>query len=232
VSERRERSFLRRARDPSADERFGSQGPVEGAPQGPLGEPDPSSATEPPDEREPEAGGYRRGSELRRTMAVAAERVEQIITSAYEMADAIRRDAELEAERYLELRRREADLMIDEHLSDVRRALDQGRLELDDVERRLTAKVRRGHAVESPPPADPVPASAPERPSPSPSAYPGRKAESRPGSPWGDEHAAALIRASQLAIQGESRDAIESALRSDFGLEDPSEIVDQIMPRR
>jgi hypothetical protein len=43
---------------------------------------------------------------------------------------------------------------------------------------------------------------------------------------------AAVIRASQLAVMGKDRAEIEVVLRSELGIENPSEIVDQILPPR
>jgi hypothetical protein len=223
MSERRERSFLRRARE-SRDAVDGepSKGPeaMSDPPESQLGE------TEPP-----EPGGYRRGSELRRSMAIAAERVDEIITTAHQMAEEIRREAEAEADRLVEIRRREADLIAEERLAGVRAALGALRVEIDQIERRMIEAARG--------PTEPPSAQTdPPRRGPQvvqTSVYPGVASE-RAGEPserprWADERAAALIRASQLAVQGESRERIETVLRDDFGIQEPAEIVDEILPR-
>jgi cell division septum initiation protein DivIVA len=229
MSERRERSFLRRARE--------SRDAVDGDPS-----PGPEAMSDPPESRlgetePPEPGGYRRGSELRRSMAIAAERVDEIITTAHQMAEEIRREAEAEADRLVEIKRREADLIAEERLAGVRAALGTLRVEIDQIERRMI-EAARGQTE----PAPTVPASVqtdPPRRGPQvvqTSGYPGVASE-RAGEPsekprWADERAAALIRASQLAVQGESRERIETVLRDDFGIQEPAEIVDEILPRR
>jgi hypothetical protein len=237
VSERRERSFLRRARTSESDAERGDAAESEPRPIS-----DGPAAAAPSDGPEDAQSGLPLGGGLRRSMAVAAERVDQIITTAHEMAEEIRREAEAEAARLLELRRREADLVVEERLSDIRRALSSARLELDELERRVIAGAREPTgAAPAPAPAEarsePPAGEGSQPPTPvPPSAYPGTGVspapEPEPQSRWGDERAAALIRASQLAVQGESRERIETVLRSDFGLEHPEEIIDEILPRR
>jgi pyruvate dehydrogenase E2 component (dihydrolipoyllysine-residue acetyltransferase) len=249
VSERSERSFLRRARESRGEdgEPRDGEAPVEepmteSEPRTPPGGPEPapplSPAGAPADDPAEPPSGVRRGGELRRSMAVVAERVDEIITTAHQMAEEIRREAEAEAERYLELRRREADLVVEDRLSGVRRALSSLRLELDDLERRVVTEAREKHDVPDPeaaaPARDRAPSSPPRPPAPAPSAYPGTggAAASQPQPAPRDNRASALIRASQLAVQGESRERIATVLRSDFGLEHPEEILDEILPRR
>jgi hypothetical protein len=244
VSERRERSFLRRARDarhemdpesaadapgPATDDREDS---APGDPDYRVSAPGESGAASQPTE----GGGFRRGSELRRAMALAGERIDEIIATAHQMAGEIRREAEAEADRYIEMRRREAELIVEERLAGVRAALGALRVEIDGIERRIIAEARGGGQT---------PAAEPERYSDNPrrpqeegvrvAAYPGTAGEGgsvgRAGRPPNDERAAALIRASQLAVQGESRDRIEAVLRDDFGIERPDEIVDDILPK-
>jgi hypothetical protein len=230
MSERRERSFLRRARDP--------QDPVDGEPSS-----EPEPLTDPPNSRfgeaeAPEPSGFRQGAELRRSMAIAAERVDEIISTAHEMAEQIRAEAEAEADRLVEIRRREADLLAQERLASVRAALGKLRAEIDQIEERVVEESREE--------APPVPgsAAAPIEPEATtrgpqavqPSAYPGvggeQNAREGDGPRWSDRRAAALIRASQLAVQGETRERIEIVLRDDFGIGQPGEIVDEILPRR
>jgi hypothetical protein len=228
MTERRERSFLRRAResDPAEGDRAGESEPLTDPPNSRLGEADPSEPT-----------GFRRGAELRRSMAIAAERVDEIISTAHQMAEQIRREAEAEADRLVEIRRREADLLAQERLASARGALGKLRAEIDQIEERIVEEAR--------PTGSPAPASAGEPVEPDPaargpqvvqtSAYPGVGGE-QAGPPedrprWSDQRAAALIRASQLAVQGETRERIETVLRDDFGIEQPAEIVDEILPR-
>ena len=224
MSERRERSFLRRARDPHDGEPSGESDTVDDPPDSSVGDAEPS--------------GFRRGAELRRSMAIAAERVDEIISTAHQMAEQIRREAEAEADRLVEIRRREADLLAQERLVSARAALGKLRAEIDQIEERILEESPAASA------SAPAPAAEPLEQDPYPrgpqavetSAYPGvggdrdRQETDRPR--WSDQRAAALIRASQLAVQGETRERIEIVLRDDFGIDQPGEIVDEILPRR
>jgi vacuolar-type H+-ATPase subunit H len=227
MSERRERSFLRRARDP--------HDPVDGEPSD-----ESESVADPPNSRlgEVEPSGFRRGAELRRSMAIAAERVDEIISTAHQMAEQIRREAEAEADRLVEIRRREADLLAQERLASARTALGKLRAEIDQIEERILEGSREAT------PSAPAPAAEPIEQDPFPrgpqavqtSAYPGvgdeQDRQEGDRRRWSDQRAAALIRASQLAVQGETRERIEIVLRDDFGIDQPGEIVDEILPRR
>jgi hypothetical protein len=226
MSDRRERSFLRRARDP--------HDPVDGEPSS-----EPEPLTDPPDSRfgeaePPEPSGFRRGAELRRSMAIAAERVDEIISTAHQMAEQIRGEAEAEADRLVEIRRREADLLAQERLASVRAALGKLRAEIDQIEERVVEESRDTPGLDTA--GAPVEPEAAGPQAVEPSAYPGVGGEQRAQQAdvprWSDRRAAALIRASQLAVQGESRARIEIVLRDDFGIEQPDEIVDEILPRR
>ena len=140
MSERRERSFLRRARDPHE--------PVEGEPSG-----ESETVADPPNSPlgGAEPSGFRRGAELRRSMAIAAERVDEIISTAHQMAEQIRREAEAEADRLVEIRRREADLLAQERLASARSALGKLRAEIDQIEERHPRGVARRDPVRSGP---------------------------------------------------------------------------------
>jgi hypothetical protein len=228
MSDRRERSFLRRAHeshDPVDGEPSSEPEPVTDPPDSPLGEAEP-----------PEPSGFRRGAELRRSMAIAAERVDEIISTAHQMAEQIRGEAEAEADRLVEIRRREADVLAQERLASVRAALGKLRAEIDQIEERVVEESRDTSGPDTA--AAPVePEAATRGPQAvQPSAYPGvggeQGAQQVDGPRWSDQRAAALIRASQLAVQGESRARIEIVLRDDFGIEQPGEIVDEILPRR
>jgi hypothetical protein len=238
VSERRERSFLRRPREdlggghddlrPSEDDPM----PVD---EGRRDEPRRSAAG--PGEADEPFGGLSHGAELRRSMSLAAERIDEIITTAQQMAEEIRREAEVEAERYLASRRRESERLVEDQLGGVRRALTDLRAELDEAEQR-TLDPLLGRADPGARRADAEPPATRATAPPRPVAYPGTlaSAESReresPGIRTADEGTAALIRASQLAIQGLSRDRIADALQAEYGIERPDEIIDQILPRQ
>lgn len=175
--------------------------------------------------------GHQRGSELRRSIAAAAEQIDGIITAAQDLAEEIRREAEAEADRYLEQRKREADRIVEERISGVRRSFAALRAELDELEERAVSAA--DPAPDETPEARPAARSRPERPVPRSTAYPGTAATDAPETRRGDAHtdrAAALIRASQLAIRSRSREQIIAALRAEFDLERPEQIVDEVLP--
>jgi hypothetical protein len=224
MSERHQRSFLRRARAPYGD---GEDAPHDSGrhqePREPEGR----------ENAEPNGLSLRRGAELRRSMSLAAERIDEIITTAHETAEQIRAEAEAEAERYVDLRRREADLVVEERVSGLRRTLDAVRQEIDEIEHGLLLPEPRSSEPGQMRPETRSASPARTRPQEGsrPVAYPGRGA-GQSDARAGDDRAAALIRASQLAVQGESRERISETLRADFGIEQPDEILDEILPRR
>lgn len=179
-------------------------------------------------ERGRSGSGSAEASELRRSVALAAEQIDKIISAAEDAAAQIHADAEHEAERYLNERRRQADLVLEQQQA----ALTEAFADL----RRQLAEIEAGALVPAPVPGreEPTLQSLPDRPVPPPTAYPGvARADNEPsqeaaGAPA--DHAPALIRAAQLAVSGRSRLEIEIELRDELGVEDPSEIVDEILP--
>ena len=62
---------------------------------------------------------------------------------------------------------------------------------------------------------------------------PAKDASSAPGNNAGDDaKAEAVVRATQMAVKGKDRAAIERTLRSDFKSVDPKPILDEILGRR
>jgi len=81
---------------------------------------------------------------------------------------------------------------------------------------------------EAPPTESPAPAEPdPPDPGPKPVAYPGTAAPEADSDSLPPEEA--LLRATQMAVAGSSREEIEVALRDEFSLDDPGAAVDDIL---
>ena len=177
------------------------------------------------------------------SLSAAAERIRQMLVTAEAVSEDIRREAVVEAERYLAERRREADQVVAARREQLQRALETLRTEGREITERLaavTAALER--ALADPPGSDPVaPAPAPE-PSPEPNAAPSAEAvapaagepepgrEPRPSTPsTAHTRQRALIRATQLAVQGVKRAEVEQTLEREFELADSAAIVDEIL---
>jgi hypothetical protein len=197
------------------------------------------------------------GSELKRVVEGAAQRVDEIVDGAERVAAEIIADAEAEGTRYVEDRRREADEVMDQWSADLRglaellgrqesrlRDLTQSMIgELEEIAavlRAIPPEIARSR--EAPPrprgpagPESPAPEPSPVPPPPPQSAAPqrGEPAADRAGEPGegerphGREHA--LLRAAQMAVAGSSREEIERALRAELGIGDPGPIVDELL---
>jgi hypothetical protein len=191
----------------------------------------------------------REDSELRRSAAAAAGRVDEIILEAKRVATNIRG-------LYLEERRREADRLSDRQLARLEAALEVFRAQLGVIEQHGSATVRSiEEALNAGTAAQPAnrpserragPAAAPEPAAAEAdqadsltgvAAFPGGEASGGSGSSGrtqgiteGEE--GAIIRATQLAINGSGRDEIINALGLEFGLDDPAAIVDEILGPR
>lgn len=164
---------------------------------------------------EAEGRGLQQGSELRRSVSAAAERIEEILVEAEHAADQIRDDAVAEAERYLAQRRGEADRFVDEQLGRLQTELDRFRANLaqaEPVEEPVAPEVEQPPAQASPPGVV---------------AYAGRSATE--AAPVEDRHDKALIRATQLAVQGTERSEIVETLRREFARADSEAIVAEIL---
>jgi hypothetical protein len=138
------------------------------------------------------------------TVAEAAERLAAIVEAAERAASGVIDDAEEEARRRIEEANDRADRLVAERLRALADELDPPASE-DEPRPRL----RRID------PDDPVPG-APKLDVPAP-------APRRSGS------AGARLLATQMAVCGSSREEIETRLRSEFEIEDTSEILDAIL---
>jgi hypothetical protein len=79
-----------------------------------------------------------------------------------------------------------------------------------------------------PPKRGPEPASE-SRPEPGPEPQAAPPPAAAPAQPIVDSPDAALLRATQLAVAGSGREEIEAALRRDFGIDEPGEVLDRIL---
>lgn len=161
-------------------------------------------------------------AQLRSAIAQAADRVDEILARAQEIAEQIRDEAEREADRYLAARRLETERVVATQQAEARAAFESLSRQLDEI----AAQARSSAATAAPEPAvDPGPALAPLAPPSTPSPAPAQvQAERR------TDRSAALLLAGQLAVMGRDREEIEAALRVELGIERPHEIVDQILP--
>jgi hypothetical protein len=172
---------------------------------------------------------------LRRSVSSVAEKIQEILDAAERVARDIEAEAEVEAARYRKDRVREADALITERADRLKglstslsEHADRVRTEVIALSSELSraADELRGHRYEAKPAAA-EPGSDGEVPAPV--AYPGT------GRPLGadDGEAAvpeeALLRATQMSVAGNSREEIESALRDEFELDDPSAVTNHVL---
>jgi hypothetical protein len=185
-----------------------------------------------------------------RPLAGAAERIRQLLVTAESVAEDIRREAAEEAERYLAQRRRETDATMAAQRDQLEQALGVLRSAGPDIQHRLnelTSALEQalegaaGQPVAAPPPVQPA---EPEPASPAPAApQPEAPAAPQPEAPAADPVATesqrqtdtshvrqrALIRATQLAVQGADRQTVQQTLEREFELDDAGPIVSEIL---
>lgn len=173
----------------------------------------------------------------------AAERIRQMLVTAESVAEDIRREATEEAERYLAERRREADALVAARKEHFEQALEILRNARPEIERRLaevTAALERALEDDSPAQAPPSRPAAPrvvEEPepdtrAPEPPAKPEGAVEDGDGAltaAGSHVRQRALIRATQLAVQGAERRVVKETLEREFELDDAGPIVDEIL---
>lgn len=192
-----------------------------------------------------------RDSGIRSSVSSASERIQEVIDTAERVAGEIQAEARVEARHYAEERRRETDREAEERtaklseLSDtmVQRVENVRRL-ADDLAAEISETISavRGERGDIPasPPAESEPPAAPEAPEPRlqaapqppgpiPVAYPGKGTDAPAGDAAGQPPEDALLRATQLAVSGSSREEIEEILRTEYQLEDPSSVTDEIL---
>jgi hypothetical protein len=179
------------------------------------------------------------------SLSEAAERIRQMLVTAEDVSEDIRREANEEAARYLAECRREADALVEARRAHLELVLETLRSEAREIERRLgavSAALERALAepvVAEPggePPAkgpEPVEQAAPEQPKPAPAPLPVEvEAQGGDGTSVGADSQArqrALIRATQLAVQGVERDEVQRTLEREFELDDTAAIIEEIL---
>jgi hypothetical protein len=183
------------------------------------------------------------GKSLSESMASAAERIQEIVDAAERIAADIRTEAETEAEEYLEQRRRDADQLTVERsreLQEISATLadhaTRVKEQAEDLVRSVDAAVAKMTAappeVKDVPPLAAAPdpesdaADVPPAGAPRPTAYAGKGGNSENPSGTRED---ALVRATQMAVAGHERAEIEAALASEFGIEEPGPLVDDIL---
>lgn len=167
-------------------------------------------------------------------LAGVSERVQELLDSAERTAIEIRSEAEAASKRHLEERREEADRVFGERLRELQRVarslstrtsgiwreISSLTLELEEATSRLERLGGPDPLAATPEGEPEEPPTEPDRLESEPIAYPGTAA----GAP--DR---ALLRATQMAVAGTDRAEIERMLRTDFGLDDPASVVDEIL---
>lgn len=196
--------------------------------------------------------GSAAASQLRRSITEASRRVGEIIDDAERAAETIRSEAEEDArteaqrvvnesaaelasvvsplvERVENLRVEAASLMDElQVVTESLRKLTQP----DETVAKTRVAVDEPAKAQTPEPEVPdvgeAPDPKPDSPDgPVPVAYPGKAVTSGTGASGPPEEA--LLRATQMAVAGNSRQEIEETLRDEFGLDDPVPVVDDIL---
>ncbi|MDQ2629680.1 MAG: hypothetical protein M3Y75_01710 [Actinomycetota bacterium] len=168
-----------------------------------------------------------------------AERLEAIVEAAERAAEGVIDDAEAQARRYLAQARAEADHLTDMRISDLSGLIDsllEQALSLRQEAERLQAaleeakaRVEAGEGQEPEQLEQPQPSErrgVPRLRAVTAEGTPG--SESDPGEKRSDPAGARLL-ATQLAVQGSSREEIEQRLRNGFEIEDTDAILDAIL---
>jgi hypothetical protein len=175
---------------------------------------------------------------VQRSLADATRRIQGIIDAAEQAANEIRADAEEAAQAYLAEKRQEADRLVErraEALRDLVSSLANRAEVLRGQAQDMAHEVETMFAsLTDPGMSEPAPVPEPASSSkawtgPRPVAYPGTGS---PGTGSGDAQEPpeeAVLRATQLAVAGTDRSEIEETLRSEFGLEQPAGLVDDIL---
>jgi hypothetical protein len=162
---------------------------------------------------------------LGKSISSAAEKIQEIVDVAERVALDIRAEAETEAARYREDRRREADALVEERT----RRFEELSASLSEHAERVRAEVASlsaelGRAVDelrrhdSHGPLVPVASRVTDA-----------RQEAHDHGTETPLPEGALLRAAQMAVAGNSRAEIEAALRDEFDLPDPGAIADDIL---
>ena len=181
------------------------------------------------------------GDGVRRSAQQLVEQIDAILAEAEQVANEIQQDAEARARRYIDESRREAEEMRDRlstaaesfaerwraaqaSLRDGATAIERLSSALGEEAQKVLAQVRElelagDQVLAAQPRVEAPPRIEPETPRPPAAASPAPEIRSE----------GALLRAAQMAIQGRTRDEIEASLRSEFGTDEATAIVDEIL---
>jgi hypothetical protein len=173
--------------------------------------------------------------------ATTAERLEAIVEAAERAAESVLDDAEAQARRHLAQARAEAERIGGSRASDLAETIDSllvQALNLREEAERLLSTLEevkaRVDAVEAEPPPRPV-AEEPrevEQELPRLRAVTATPADEAPAPELEvkrSDAAGARLLATQMAVEGSSREEIEQRLRKRFEIEDPDAILDAIL---
>lgn len=168
--------------------------------------------------------------------ADTAERLEAIVEAAERAAEGVIDDAEAQARRYLAQARAEADRLTADRASGLAELIDsllEQALTLRQEAEKLQVTLEEAKArVEPEEGAELVERPEPE---PEPERKPRLRAVASEGTPAPEpeqrrsDAAGARLLATQLAVQGSSREEIEQRLRNGFEIEDADAILDAIL---
>jgi len=159
-------------------------------------------------------------SGLQRSAAAASEKIQAIIDTAERVANEIQSEADAEARRYLDERRREADRLVEERIGQLSQLSSSlmGRIDrvkglADELAKELDAAVSSLGEI----------GRAPARPQETSGTAEAREQAA------GDVSEEAVLRATQLAVSGSSREEIERVLAAEFEIEDAGAVADEIL---
>jgi cell division septum initiation protein DivIVA len=167
------------------------------------------------------------GNQAEELAAQAAEAVRRTVAAAEAKAEQIVRDAEAEAKRIRNEVESEAKRIRDEAEAEARERIEKARRALSEL------------AGETPPPRpdpEPEPSPVPDpQPEPAPEPQPETVPDPAPPEPTaagtnGDDAAARLV-AMKLAVDGKGREEIEAELSARFGAGDRSGLLDDVLSR-
>jgi hypothetical protein len=173
-------------------------------------------------------------------------RIDEIVGSVERATDEIRREAEREASRYLQNRRREADQLLtshrellvglaaglDEAAETLRAELNRSVSMIEEAAARLRAAGEEGQrsapTERSGAGGGAAPAPARTRQAGRSSEAPARVRKPRNAEPRSKQDAV-MLRATEMAIAGRRREEIAAALKSEYGVSDPNQVLERIL---
>lgn len=184
-------------------------------------------------------------SPLKRAVLDATARVQQIIDVAEEAAKEVRTEAERDAERIVADAQTKSDALVASRVAELGQRLVPLVRRLEGVQAdvsMLSAEIDAllQHARDTAPPVAPdeEPAAGFERRGPfdqingapqPPHQADDEHGEAEPEEPTDIGASRAFLRATQMAVAGSERDEIEQTLRTEFGVDEPAQIVDRAL---